>query len=84
MNNPLMMLLQAAQGGGDPIQILSQLAGNDPMMAKALKMVQGKTPDQLRRMAENMARERGTSPEAILIDALKTRRRAQKEAAENE
>ena len=84
MNNHLMMLLQAAQGGGDPIQILSQLAGNDPMMAQALKMVQGKTPDQLRRMAENMARERGTSPEAILIDALKTRRRAQKEAAENE
>ena len=84
MNNPLMMLLQAAQGGGDPIQILSQLAGNDPMMAQALKMVQGKTPDQLRRMAENMARERGTSPEAILIDELKTRRRAQKEAAENE
>ena len=84
MNNPLMMLLQAAQGGGDPIQILSQLAGNDPMMAQALKMVQGKTPDQLRRMAENMARERGTSPEAILIDALKTRHRAQKEAAENE
>lgn len=66
MNNPLMMLLQAAQGGGDPIQILSQLAGNDPMMAQALKMVQGKTPDQLRRMAENMARERGTSQEAIL------------------
>ena len=66
MNNPLMMLLQAAQGGGDPIQILSQLAGNDPMMAQALKMVQGKTPDQLRRMAENMARERGTNPEEIL------------------
>lgn len=66
MNNPLMMLLQAAQGGGDPIRILSQLAGNDPMMAQALKMVQGKTPDQLRRMAENMSRERGTSPEAIL------------------
>lgn len=66
MNNPLMMLLQAAQGGGDPIRILSQLAGNDPMMAQAIKMVQGKTPDQLRRMAENMARERGTSPEAIL------------------
>lgn len=66
MNNPLMMLLQAAQGGGDPIRILSQLAGNDPMMAQALKMVQGKTPNQLRQMAENMARERGTSPEEIL------------------
>lgn len=66
MNNPIMMLIQAAQGGGDPIQILGQMAGNNPMMAKALQMVQGKSPDQLRRMAENMARERGTSPEAIL------------------
>ena len=66
MNNPLMMLIQAAQNRLDPIQLLSQLAGNDPMMAQAIKMVQGKSPDQLRRMAENMARERGTSPEAIL------------------
>lgn len=66
MNNPLMMLLQAAQNRLDPIQILSQLAGNDPMMAQAIRMVQGKTPDQLRQLAENMARERGTSPEAIL------------------
>lgn len=66
MNNPLMMLIQAAQNRLDPIQLLSQLAGNDPMMAQAIKMVQGKSTDQLRRMAENMARERGTSPEAIL------------------
>nr|DAH81026.1 MAG TPA: SeqA protein N-terminal domain [Caudoviricetes sp.] len=66
MNNPIMMLIQAAQGGGDPIQILGQMAGNNPMMAQALKMVQGKSPDQLRQMAENMARERGTSAEEIL------------------
>ena len=62
MNNPLMMLLQAAQGGGDPIQILSQLAGNDPMMAQALKMVQGKTPDQLRRMAATQYRSSASWP----------------------
>lgn len=66
MNNPLMMLIQAAQNRLDPIQILSQLAGCNPMIDQTLKMVQGKNTDQLRRMAENMARERGTSPEEIL------------------
>lgn len=66
MNNPLMMLIQAAQNRMDPIQILGQLAGCNPMINQTLKMVQGKSPDQLRRMAENMARERGTSPEEIL------------------
>lgn len=66
MNNPIMMLIQAAQGGGDPIQILGQMAGGNPMMAKALEMVQGKSDDELHQMAENMAKERGTSPEEVL------------------
>lgn len=66
LNNPIGLLIQAAQGGGDPMRIIGQLAGGNPMIAQGLQMVRGKSPDQLRRMAENMARERGTSPEEIL------------------
>ena len=49
MNNPLMMLVQTMRGGGDP------------QVAQALKMIQGKNPQQLKTMAENMAKERGVS-----------------------
>lgn len=66
MNNPLMMLIQAAQGGGNPIQIITQMAGGNPIMGQGLKMIQGKSPDQIRQMAENMARERGTTAEEVL------------------
>lgn len=66
MNNPLMMIIQAAQGGGDPIQIISQMAGGNQIMGQGLKMIQGKSPDQIRQMAENMAQERGTTAEDVL------------------
>lgn len=68
MNNPIAMLIQAAQGGGNPIQIISQMAGGNPIMSQGLKMIQGKSPDQIRQMAENMARERGTTAEDVLRD----------------
>lgn len=66
MNNPIAMLIQAAQGGGNPIRIISQMAGGNPIMGQGLKMIQGKSPDQIRQMAENMARERGTTAEDVL------------------
>lgn len=66
MNNPIMMLIQAAHGGGNPIQFISQMAGGNPIMGQGLKMIQGKSTDQLRQMAENMARERGTTAEDVL------------------
>ena len=59
MQNPMMFLLQAARGGKDPMTMLRQMAGQNPRVAQALQMVNGKTPAQLRQMAENMARERG-------------------------
>ena len=61
MNNPLMMLVQTMRGGGDPMQLLQKMAGQNPQVAQALKMIQGKNPQQLKTMAENMAKERGVS-----------------------
>ena len=61
MNNPLMMLVQTMRGGGDPMQLLQKMAGQNPQVSQALKMIQGKNPQQLKTMAENMAKERGVS-----------------------
>ena len=65
MNNLFNSLLRNMQGGMNPNALLSQMARSDPRAAQALQMLQGKSPDQLRTMAENMARERGTSVEQI-------------------
>lgn len=60
------MLMRAAQGGGDPVQIISQMAGTNPQMRQGMSLIQGKTPAQLEQMARNMAQERGTDVRQIL------------------
>lgn len=57
--NPLMMALQMAQSGRNPMQMLQSMMGGNPAMRQALSMIAGRSPQQLRTVAENMARERG-------------------------
>lgn len=62
MNDPI---LQAAMGGMSPMQFLQQMAGQNPMAAQAMNLIQGKTPEQLYQTADNMAKQRGTTVEDI-------------------
>lgn len=57
--NPMMMALQMARGGQNPMAMLENLAGQNPQMAQAMRLIQGKSPEQLRSVASNMAKERG-------------------------
>lgn len=59
MNNPVMALMQIARNGGNPMRAIQEMALRDPRAAQANKIIQGKTPDQLRQIAENMAKQRG-------------------------
>ncbi len=61
MNNPLNMMMNAIRGGGNPMVIAQQLAQTNPQVRQAMQMINGKSPAQLKQMAENMARERGVS-----------------------
>ena len=45
--------------------LLQQMAAQDPQVSQAMRMIQGKSPQQLRSMAENMAKERGVSLEGM-------------------
>lgn len=65
MNNPIVTLLNVARNGGNPMQLMQQMAMQDPRIAQAQQMMQGKTLQQLRTMAENMARERGTDLQSV-------------------
>jgi len=66
MNNPLQMIVQGMQRGVNPLNLMAQMAPQNPKVAQTLQMIRGKSPDQLRSMAQNMAQERGINPQDIL------------------
>lgn len=57
--NPMMMMLQAMQSGMNPMQWMQQQTGNNPPMHQLMQIVQGKSPQELREIAANMAQQRG-------------------------
>ena len=59
MNNPMAQIMNAIQRGANPNQIAAQLAQNNPVVRQAMQMMNGKTPQQVRDMAYQMARQRG-------------------------
>ena len=61
----MMQLLQMIQSCGNPMMMLQQMMGSDPRAAQAMKMMGGKSPAQMRQMAQNMAQQRGMSLEQI-------------------
>ena len=65
MSNPMMSMIQMAMGGMSPMQYLQQRMGQNPQIAQAMTLIQGKTPEQLHQIADNMAKQRGTTVEEI-------------------
>ena len=65
MNNPLMQIMGLLQSGKNPNAILQTMAMNNPQVRQAMQMMRGKSPEQLRQIANNMAAERGTTVEDI-------------------
>lgn len=62
----IMQLLQMMQGSNNPMMILQQTFGNNPMFGNAMRMVQGKNPDELEKIVRNLAKERGVNIDDIL------------------
>lgn len=64
--NPMQML----QGMRNPQQFLQQMMGNNsvmnnPMARNAMQMMQNGDSDGLKKLAENICKERGTTPDEI-------------------
>lgn len=64
--NPLTMIGQMIKNGGNPQQIFRQMMGNNPamnnpIMKNAFEMAQKGDSSGLQSMAENLAKERGTT-----------------------
>lgn len=65
--NPMAMLMQMMRTrSGNPAPLLEQLARQNPAMRQAMDITRGKTPQEVRQIADNMARQRGTTVEEIL------------------
>ena len=58
LNNPI-QFIQALQKGGNANQLLMQAAQRNPAVQQAMQAVNGRTPEQVRDLAYEMARQRG-------------------------
>lgn len=61
MNNTVQQITAMLNQGINPQQIAMQLAQNNPAFARAMQMVNGKTPDQIYDVAQQMAQQRGVN-----------------------
>ena len=57
-NNPMQMLMQMMQGGGNPMSFFDQMGRNNPQVQQFNQMIRGKNSNQLRSMAENIPKRR--------------------------
>ena len=64
-NNPMLQVVAAMRGGGDPMALLNQMAQGNPQMQQAMQMISGKNQPQLQEMAKNLAKERGINIEDV-------------------
>lgn len=67
-NTPIGQMITAMRGmnGGNPMQIISRMAGNNQMIAQGLGMLNGKSPAQVEQMARNMAQQRGVNVDDMI------------------
>lgn len=65
MMNPMMQLVSLMKSGGNPQQLLMNMAQNNPQVQQVMQMVQGKSHAELRQMAQNIAAQRGTTIEDV-------------------
>ena len=62
--NP-MQIMAMLQNSGNPMQMLTQMARQNPMMGRAMQMGKGKHEVQLKETVRNLAKQRGMSDEQL-------------------
>lgn len=66
--NPMEMMqaLNQLRNQPNPLGIMRAMYGDNPQFQQAVNMAQGKTPEQLKQTAENLARTKGVNFEEII------------------
>lgn len=68
--NPMMAMMQMMRGGGNPQAMIKNMMGNsqiaqNPMAMNAMEMFQSGNIDGLKSLAENLAKEKGTTVDDV-------------------
>lgn len=68
--NPMMAIMQMMKGGGNPQAMIKNMMGNsqianNPMATNAMEMFQSGNIDGLKSLAENLAKEKGTTVDDV-------------------
>ena len=61
----VMQIIRLYKSGGNPMQMLSQMAQSNPQMGQAMQMLQGKSPQQIQQMVQTMANQNGIDLNAL-------------------
>lgn len=62
--NP-MQLMGLLNQSNNPMELIQNMAGQNPLMGRALQMGQGKSVDELKVIAQNLARQRGMNDKQL-------------------
>ena len=62
----LQSLAQNLKVQQNPLSYLNAIAGHDPVVARAAQMMQGKSPEQIWELANNLAKEHGTTVDQVI------------------
>lgn len=64
MFNPMQML-QMLQSSNNPMALMQNMLGGNPLFQRAMQMGQGKSPEQLQQVVKNLAQQRGMNEQQL-------------------
>lgn len=59
--NPMQLLQLVGQlkASNNPLGLMQQMFGNNPMLGTVMKMSEGKSPEQMKAIVQNLCKEKG-------------------------
>jgi hypothetical protein len=65
MNNNPMQLFYMLTQNPNPMGMMSQLMGGNPFFQQAMKMAEGKNPNEIKQIVNNIASQKGITQEQL-------------------
>lgn len=62
--NPI-QLLNLLQNNANPMELMNQMFGSNPIYQQVMQMTQGKNPNQIQQIIKNIAHERGMNDQQL-------------------
>lgn len=67
MFNPMQMmqLMGQLQSSTNPMALIQNMFGDNPIMQRAMQMGQGKSPEQMQQIVRNLAQQKGMNEQQL-------------------